>query len=277
MVRLIALDLDDTLLRSDLTISFYTRRILKKALDRGIAVTLASGRTLRAVLPFARKLGMDKRPAALICENGAFVQDSVTREVYDESFLPAKAAMTVYRLADADGFSVQKYDGDVTYVSRANEFTGIDARLTRLRQVVPPDFAAVVAAGCRKLLIPGDPLTLKPLEEILGTIVGPAEVTMFTSKPYFLEILPPGVNKGAALEKVAARLGISREETMAFGDSMNDEAMLRFAGQSVAMLNADPRVKAVARAVTEKTNNGDGAAQFIAHYVFEKEPFPGVS
>jgi len=133
---------------------------------------------------------------------------------------------------------------------------------------VSENFEDVVESGCRKLLIPGDPLTLRPLEELLRTLIG-EEATLFTSKPYFLEVLPPHVDKGSALAKIAQRLDISREEVMAFGDSMNDEAMLRWAGRSVAMRNADPRIKAITSETTDRTNNDDGAARYIAKHVLK--------
>jgi hydroxymethylpyrimidine pyrophosphatase-like HAD family hydrolase len=102
-------------------------------------------------------------------------------------------------------------------------------------------------------------------------------ITLFTSKPYFLEIMPPACDKGSGLAIVAGRLGLSREEVMAFGDSMNDEAMLRWAAYGVAMLNGDERVKKTARYTTEKTNDNDGLADFIERYVLAGEQLPGAA
>jgi hydroxymethylpyrimidine pyrophosphatase-like HAD family hydrolase len=126
-----------------------------------------------------------------------------------------------------------------------------------------------VAAGCHKLIIPGDPVLLAPFLDILRAYIGD-EATLFTSKPYFAEILPPGADKGSALAWVAQRAGIAREEVMAFGDSMNDEAMIRWAGVGVAMVNGDPRIKAAASAVTVKSNDDDGVACFIEEHVLHR-------
>ena len=97
------------------------------------------------------------------------------------------------------------------------------------------------------------------------------EISLFTSKPYFLEILPPGTNKGTALAKIAEILGVSPEECMAIGDSMNDEAMIRWAGLGVAMVNGDEKIKSIAGLVTDHTNDDDGVAEIIEAYILGKE------
>jgi Cof subfamily protein (haloacid dehalogenase superfamily) len=269
-VRLLALDLDDTLLRSDLSISYRTRNAIRRAEAAGVVVTLASGRNPAAMERFSRLLNLHRRPGFLICSNGAVIEKSDTGEAVFESRIDAAPALTAFDLADAEGFAVQIYEGDCLYVSRRNEFADYDQRLTGLRQVVLENFRDKVAAGCCKLLIPGDPALLEPLETILASCLG-GEVTLFTSKPYYLEILPKGCDKGTALERVAALLGVAREETLAIGDSMNDEAMLRWAGLGVAMANSDDRIKSIAGLVTTSTNDDDGVAEVIERFVLGKE------
>jgi Cof subfamily protein (haloacid dehalogenase superfamily) len=272
-VRLLALDLDDTLLRSDLTISFHTRNVLKKAEKAGIVVVLASGRIPAAMNHFTRQLGLNKRPGYLICNNGTIIQESHTGKIVFEARLPPETALIAYDLANAEGFPVQIYEGALMYISRRNEFADYDQKLTGLKQVVPEDFRVRVRNGCYKLLIPGDPVILRPLEDLFRTYIGD-DVTLFTSKPYFLEILPPGVDKGSALAKVAEIAGLRREDVMAVGDSMNDEAMIRWAGYGVAMANGDERLKKAACLVTGRTNNEDGVADLIERYLFGREPLP---
>jgi hydroxymethylpyrimidine pyrophosphatase-like HAD family hydrolase len=128
----------------------------------------------------------------------------------------------------------------------------------------------MVNCGCHKLLIPGDPGLLAPMEEIIRTYLG-EKITLFTSKPYFLEILPADTNKGTALAKVAELLGVKQEEVLAIGDSMNDEAMIRWAGIGVAMANGDQRIKDIAYQVTENTNDNDGVAEIIEKYILLKK------
>ncbi|MDR0567838.1 MAG: Cof-type HAD-IIB family hydrolase [Spirochaetaceae bacterium] len=268
-IRMIALDLDDTLLRSDLSISYRTRNAIKRAEAAGIVVVLASGRIPAAMERFARLLGMHKRAGYLICNNGTIIQESNTGMIIYEVRIPAKTALVAFDLASAEGFPVQLYDDDIMYVSKANEFADYDQKITGLRQVVVENFRDMVAEGCYKLLIPGDPMILQPLELLLRTYLG-NDATLFTSKPYFLEILPPRTDKGTALEKVAEKLGVARESVLAIGDSMNDEAMIRWAGVGVAMLNADERIKNIASIITERSNDDDGVADVIDRYVLHQ-------
>jgi Cof subfamily protein (haloacid dehalogenase superfamily) len=273
-IKLIAFDLDDTLFRSDLSISGRTRNAIKKAVQRGIIPVLASGRVPDGLLNTVKILGLNKTDGYLICGNGAIILKSRTNEVIEEFLLPPKAALAAFDLIDAEGFPVQIYDDKRIYVSRTNEFSDADHRLTGLTQIIPDDFRALlIEKGAHKMVIPADPMLLKPLEEILRNMMGDS-ITLFTSKPYFLEIMPPTCDKGSSLAIIAGRLGLSREEVMAFGDSMNDEAMLRWAAYGVAMLNGDERVKKAARYITEKTNDNDGLAEFIERYVLGGETPP---
>jgi Cof subfamily protein (haloacid dehalogenase superfamily) len=263
---MIAVDLDDTLLRSDLSISYRTRSAVKRAISAGVVVVLASGRTPTAMHRFVHALALHRKRGYLICNNGTLIRDSLSGELIFETKLPAETALTAFDLSSAEGFAVQLYRDDIMYVSRTNEYTSYDQKLTGLRQVVADNFRDMLREGCHKLLIPGDPMTLAPLESILRTYLG-NEATFFTSKPYFLEILPPNTDKGTALEKVAARAGVSREDVLAIGDSMNDEAMIVWAGTGVAMLNGDERIKKIATMVSERSNNDDGVADIIERLV----------
>ncbi|MDR2313163.1 MAG: Cof-type HAD-IIB family hydrolase [Spirochaetaceae bacterium] len=268
-VRLLALDLDDTLLRSDLSISFRTRNAIRRAESRGVTVVLTSSRAPAAMEHFAALLGLNKRPGFLIANNGTIVQETQSGNLIFDIKIPPQAALLIYDMADAEGFAVQIYDDDIMYISRSNEFAEYDQKITGLRQVVVENFRSMVAAGCHKMLIPGDPMILEPLARLLANYAG--DVSIYTSKPYLLEILPPGTDKGTALALVAEKLSIPREAVLAVGDSMNDETMLRWAGYSVAMVNADERLKEIAALVTEKSNDEDGVADLIERYILGGE------
>ncbi|MFA6508154.1 MAG: HAD-IIB family hydrolase, partial [Treponemataceae bacterium] len=163
-IRLIAIDLDDTLLRHDLTISHRTRAILKKAEAKGVTVVLASGRAPLAMDRYARELDMHKRPGYLISNNGVTILKTDTGEIIKETRLPTDAALAVFDLVRAEGIPVQVYEGDTIYVSRRNEFADQDQKLTGFRQVVVDNFRAMIAAGQLKMVIPGDPMILRPIE-----------------------------------------------------------------------------------------------------------------
>ena len=270
-IRLLALDLDDTLLRSDLTVSGRTKAAIRKAEEAGVKVVPASGRVPFSMEPFVRPLGLYRRSGFLISTNGALVQETLSGRTVHEARLDAKAALAAFDLVDAEDFAMQIYEGDTMYVSRHNEFTEYAKKLTGLKQVVARDFRALLASGCRKMLIPGDPVLLAPLENILRTYLG-NELTLFTSKPYYLELLPANTDKGTALELVAGLLGIRREEVLAVGDSPNDDAMLRWAGVGIAMCNGNERTKALADLVSESSNDEDGVAEIIERHILALRP-----
>ncbi|MDR2658483.1 MAG: Cof-type HAD-IIB family hydrolase [Spirochaetaceae bacterium] len=267
-IRLIALDLDDTLLRTDLSISFRTRKAIKRCIAAGIKVVLASGRTYKSMSHYAKLLSLQKDNSCLICGNGALIQETGTGRIIDQVILPPKPALAAFDMADAEGFAVQIHEDDVVYVSRMNEFAIYEKKLTGVNQTIPDNFREMITKDCHKLVIPGDPMLLRQLEVILRNFVGD-EVTIFTSKPYYLEILPPATDKGTALAKVAARLGIERGAVMAAGDSMNDEAMIRWAGLGIAMCNGDERIKKAAQLITGTSNDEDGLARVIEQYVLK--------
>jgi Cof subfamily protein (haloacid dehalogenase superfamily) len=267
-IKMIALDLDDTLLRTDLGISFRTRKAVKRCVAAGINVVLASGRTYENLRRYVKMLSLHKSGSCVICDNGSMIQSAASGDVVYQVTLPAKPAMEAFDLADAEGFAVQIYENDELYVSRVNEFAMYEKKLTGMNQIVSDNFREMIAKGCHKMVIPGDPMLLRQLEMMLQNFID-SELTIFTSKPYYLEILPPQANKGTALAKVAEKLGVEREAVMAIGDSMNDEAMIRWAGFGVAMSNGDERVKQIARLVTEKSNDEDGVALVIEQYILK--------
>ena len=268
--RLLALDLDDTLLRSDLSISYRTRNAIKRTEAWGVTVVLASGRIPSAMEQYSKLLGLHKRKGYLICNNGALIQESNTGAIVHEVRIDPETALVICDLANAEGFPVQMYDDDIMYVSRQNEFSNYDEKLTGIRQVVVENFRAMVGEGCYKLIVPGDPMILEHFESLVRTYLE-EKITLFTSRPYFLEILPKSTDKGTALAMVAEILGIRAEEALAIGDSMNDEAMIRWAGTGVAMVNGDERIKSIADLITDRTNDDDGVAEVIGKYFLNKE------
>lgn len=267
---ILAADLDDSLLRTDLTISMRTKSAIKKAEAAGYLVVLASGRLSLAMEKYVRILNLHKKKGYVISSNGALITESNTGSIVHQAKLPSETALMVYDLADAEGFSVQIYEGDTIYVSRRNEFADMDVKLTNLHQVVAEDFRSMAQAGPLKLLVPGDPMILKPLAEILKNYLE-EKATIFTSKPYFLEILPANCHKGSALAIIADLVQVPRESVIAIGDSMNDEAMIRWAGVGVCMQNGCEEIKKIADIVTRKINDDDGVAAFIEEYLLPSD------
>ncbi len=266
---IIAMDLDDTLLRHDLSISDRTVQTLERCAERGILPVLASGRSPEAMAPYARRIGLDVMPSYIIANNGSQILRSNTFDSIYERFIPTDIAIEAFRLCEDAGLSCHIYERDMMYVSKETEYSQQDFNLSGLKPVVPDDYEQIIRKGVYKLVIPGDPEYIVAVEAELKVLFE-GRATIFVSKPYFMEILPIGAGKGEALKELAEdMLRIPSERVMAFGDSMNDESMLRYAPISVAMKNSRPEILRLARHVTERTNDEDGLAYFLEKHVLD--------
>ena len=266
-IDIITMDLDDTLLRQDLSISDRTVRTLAAVADRGIKVVIASGRAPQAIYPYAEKIGLDQMQSYLICNNGSLVITSDTRETVIEHKLPVDIALEAFRLTVDAGLSCHVYDNNVIFVSKETEYSDRDWQLSGLKPIVPDDYELLIREGVYKLVIPGDAEYIVPVEAEFKVLFKD-RATIFVSKPYFLEVLPLNAGKGEALKEIAEGIiGTSRDRVMAFGDSMNDESMIQYAGQSVAMSNGRSEIITLARHVTYKSNDDDGIADFLERTV----------
>ncbi|MBQ7366631.1 MAG: HAD family phosphatase [Spirochaetaceae bacterium] len=266
--RIMAIDLDDTLLREDLTISPYTVQTLQKATAAGIYVTLCSGRTDNAILPFVRQLEIAglEQGRFIIAQNGAVIYDlHLRREILYRTVEP-EILLEANAIASGLGLFPEVYNPTTIFTAQHNKWTQIDVGLTGLHMEVVPDFPALLWQGHPKMVIPGEPEVLLRLQDELRERIG-SRCVIFISKPYFLEIMPYNCGKGEALQWLCSRLAIPLEAAMAFGDSMNDESMIRLAGMSVAMVNGLDSIKDMARYVTELSNNQDGLARFVDDFV----------
>jgi Cof subfamily protein (haloacid dehalogenase superfamily) len=169
-------------------------------------------------------------------------------------------------VAKQHGMFTLVYGADTIYTQEDNEWTQIDVKLNGLKMEVVEDYEKFLEKGHPKILIPGDPEKIQEVQKELKAILkDTAEI--FTSKPYFLEILPKNCGKGVALIWLANHLGIPQENTMCFGDSMNDENMFIHANHSVAMINGLDHIKNMAKYITAYTNDQDGVAHFIEDWI----------
>lgn len=261
-VRLIALDLDDTLLSPDLSISPDNAAAVREALDAGIATILASGRTIASMRPYAASLGMLGRGLPIVCVNGAEIRDVDSSAIIRRLVLPEDACALVTEELASHGLPVQAYDDDCIVVTEPNAWTDRDSALTGLPSRVAVDRRELSERPRSKLLSAGDPARIAELAPLLRErLDGIAEIVI--SKPYFLEVLPAGADKGEALAWVAAARGVPREEVMAVGDAGNDVGMVSWAGLGCAPADAREEVLAIARHVSPRAHDRDAVAELI--------------
>ncbi|MCM3670973.1 Cof-type HAD-IIB family hydrolase [Mesobacillus maritimus] len=266
--KMIVLDLDDTLLRDDQTISDRTKEALMKAQEQGVKVVLASGRPTYGMLPIADELSLAKYGSFILSFNGGKIINYETKEELFSSTLPLTAVKKLYELSQREGVDIHTYVGDEIITESDNPYTKIESELTRLPINLATSFVDAVQEEVVKVLMVGNPDKLKVVEEKLQNELG-EEYSIMRSKPFFLEFTEKGVTKGTSLNQLIQQCGIKREEVIAMGDSYNDQEMIEFAGLGVAMGNAPDDIKAIANHVTD-TNMNDGVAKVVEEFVLRE-------
>lgn len=256
--RLVALDLDDTLLGRDLVFTPRVRRAVQAAMDVGLMVTLATGRMFRSALPLARELGMT---LPIICYQGALVKDPLSMEVLFHRPVPLENARQIIQMTRNWGLHVNVYVDDELYVARVTPEAESYVRIAQVPVHPVGDLLEFLKSPPTKVVIVSDEATI---DRVMGDLRKMFGQTLYVTKslPMFCEIAHPGCNKGTALAFLAAHLGVSREETVAVGDGLNDLEMVQWAGLGIAMGNAPQQLRDAAGWVTGPLQE-DGAAQAL--------------
>jgi Cof subfamily protein (haloacid dehalogenase superfamily) len=268
--RLLALDLDGTLMGPDLVISQEVKRAITRAKAQGIVVTVATGRVFNATLPFIEGLGID---GPIICYQGALVRHPVSREIYDHTSVPGALAADVVERLQRSGIFVMAFIDEKTCVT--DRRLELDFYLSfhpggEADVVIEPDLVRRVRhTPPTKLQFVADPLVV---EQELAALSAQFTDTLsiVRSHPHFGEVTAPGITKGAALATLAARLGIASEDVIAIGDQENDVSMLVWAGLGLAMGNAPLEVRELADAVIPPVAES-GVAWAIENYLLTDE------
>lgn len=264
-IRMIATDMDGTLLDRDRQISVRTILALKGAMESGALVVLSSGRMLDSITPFAEKIGVN---APVICFNGALTYDVGEGRACAETLMDQATARAVCREMEQMGQYVQGCWGSKFYYAKyAEETRGYEEKCGVRGQEAGMPLSEFIACGVYKLLMivrPGDiPKYLPRLRAKFSD-----KVDFTPSSESFLECVALGVNKGASLRQLGASRGIAPSEILAFGDEQNDLAMLTQVGYGYAMANADEVIRRQVRFVAP-SNAEDGVAQVVERYLSE--------
>lgn len=266
-IKLLATDLDGTLLRGGKPVSEGNIAAAQAAAQAGTIVTIATGRMYRAALPVAEALGLD---VPIITYNGALIK-STSGKIYHEQYLDEDICRQIIDFAAERGWYLQTYSGDELYYSDYGEFAKRyeESQKVSGKNIGYADMRDKVEKMYKMLIITPDPAVTQEWMAQLNAEFGD-RVTLTQSSADFIEIISPGVSKAAALVKLAGMLDIDIRETMAIGDANNDLPMLKAAGFSVAMGNAADDIKAVTDAVTGNCDD-DGWAQAIDKYVLKQD------
>jgi Cof subfamily protein (haloacid dehalogenase superfamily) len=262
-IRLIAMDLDGTLVGTDLILPPRTVAASRAAIALGVQISIATGRMAKSARPFAETLGQS---APIIAYQGALIRamwgpgERLGKLLFHRP-LPAAVARETLAWSTEHGLAahVNHLERFVLPVSdpRADDYSAF----LGARAEIVPDLDAWIHRPVTKILAVAEaPLPTRLLPEARAHFAGRAEVTV--SHPEFLEFLAPGVSKGQAVAWLARRLGIPLDQTMAIGDQFNDLEMIEMVGHGVAMAGSPPEVQAAARYIAPAVAD-EGAAQVI--------------
>lgn len=266
MYKLIAIDMDGTLLTDELEILPSTIEVIQRAVEKGAIVTIATGRMYASAIQFAKQLKIN---VPLITYQGGLIQSMETEEIIYERVLSSKISRQLIEIAEERSLHFQVYQDDLVYGAIENERLVTYAEKVKVSYKVEPNLYKLAEKGLTKAIYVGEPNYLLGMQkELKGLFGDSAHITQ--SLPHFLEVTHPEANKGAALRHLAQTLGIDMSETIGIGDNYNDTELLEAAGFGVAMGNAVDALKESADYIT-LSNNDEGVKHVIEKFVLKSK------
>ncbi|SIO10597.1 hypothetical protein SAMN05878443_1403 [Carnobacterium alterfunditum] len=270
MIKLVAIDLDGTLLNGEHIISNENKEAIKKAKEQGVKVVLCTGRPLLGMISYLEELNLRESGDYGITYNGGLVQRTDTGDVLSKTTLTKVETEEIFELSKKINVPCNFIDLENIYEPPYPE--GRDSLYPTVMTALPyvpiimeemsGDIAINKTVFCYSQIL---------LDEAIKNI--PAyffeKYTIMKSRPILLELMPKNVDKGTGIAVLADLLGFEASEVMSLGDEANDAAMIEYAGMGVAMGNATNEIKAMAQYIT-KTNEEHGVAYAIHKFVLNQ-------
>ena len=261
--RAVAFDLDDTLLRDDLTISDYTISVLRRLSARGVKIIPASGRAKLSMKSFVDQIGC---ASVYISCNGAELWDAETHNLIHAELFSAETGKQIAAYGKSRGCYTQTYDGEYFFYNEESVWAERYAASSKLKGIYVGDLEDYIREPRNKILMMAEEDKIADmLREAEPMFHGVASVTC--SKPWFLEFNPPEATKGKALRRAVCGLGLETDDILAFGDSLNDLSMLQTAGRGVLMANGRTDLRPLCDDVCP-SNQEDGVARYLEALFF---------
>ena len=275
MYKLVAIDLDGTLLDMNKEISVRNKQAIKKAMEKGVRVVICSGRVYTGARLYAKEIGsLDP----IIACNGAIITNGIDGDIVYSVYMETEVALKVNSICQRHGIYYHVYAGDTMLTERL-AFTS--QKYYERNRFLPPedrvDIEVVTSMEAKlkampdkvlKFVIVSDqPQLLKKVRQEMEQLT---EVDVMSSNYDNFEVMKKGVSKGTALERLSDLLNIPANMMVAIGDNENDISMFDYAGLSIAMGNGEPEAKAAAKYVTE-ANDEDGVAKAIEKFILAKK------
>lgn len=270
MIKLIAIDMDGTLLNGKKHIDKVQKEAIHEAIEVGIKIVLCTGRPLYGILPFYEELGLSELDSEgyVILNNGCSIHKTKNWELIDQVNFTSDDIDYLYKFSEG-------YDINFTLVNDYYYFN-IDDRKPTDELITDAGFVFSDITNISlkeakngkhkiiKIMFLGNPNIMANFQKENESILKD-KYSSVLSQPYIYEILPKGNNKGTGLKKLAKKLGIKQEEIMAIGDGNNDIEMFEYAHYSVAMENGTKPARKAAKYQTD-SNENNGVAKAIRKY-----------
>ncbi|MCE8565565.1 MULTISPECIES: Cof-type HAD-IIB family hydrolase [Bacteroides] len=271
--KLLVLDLDGTLTNAKKEITPRNREALIRVQQQGVKLILASGRPTFGIAPLADELRMKEFGGFILSYNGGEIIDWSTGEIVYANVLPDEVIPRLYECATRNQLPILTYDRQYIITEYPDDvYVRKEAFLNKMQIYPSKDFLKDIRLPLPKCLIVSEPHRLIPIEAELSVELQ-GQLSIYRSEPFFLELVPQGIDKAQSLSVLLNKLNMNREEMVAVGDGYNDLSMIQFAGLGVAMGNAQEPVKKAADYIT-LSNEEDGVAAVVNKF-FTKAPEKG--
>ena len=259
--KLVAADMDGTLLDGRGEITPATVEEIRKLVDNDVVFTISTGRPMQGVTKYKELLGLI---GPVITYNGAMIVNAEDNTVLFEQGLLREDARKIWELGLKYNTTMCIWAGNQLYGNRLDERIHEYKKLSGVEPLLAEDIEMLLDIGITKILWYDKKERIEEMLMLLSPELF-TEVSYCTSKPTFLEFFSSKVSKAVAMEKIGEYLGISREEMIAIGDGLNDLSMIQYAGLGVAMGNAAKEVKDNAQFVTD-TNEEEGVRKALVKF-----------
>ena len=268
--KLIALDIDGTLINSSHQLTDGVKKAIKKAKEKGVKIVLCTGRPLKGVEQFLDELNLKEEGDYAATFNGALVQDTFTKNPVSHLTLKYEDLVDLYNLSLEVGSRSHFYDTKTLYTFNkdVSDYTVLESHLTGAHlNVTTLDEIPKDISMSKFMMIDHPEILNECIKKIPKKYY--EKYTIVRSTPFFLEFLNPKANKGSGISLLANELGIKKDEVICVGDAGNDKHMIEYAGLGVAMGNATEEIKDLADYIT-LSNNEDGVAHVINKFILDE-------
>lgn len=269
MYKLIAIDMDGTLLNDAKQISPANYEAIQNAKENGVKVVLASGRPLVGFKRYLEELNLVSEDEYVVAFNGAIVQSTAGNKIISKTTLNLEDYKELYELSKELKVNIHALTEDTVISPKDSKYTRLESEINLIhKEIIAVEDVPQDTAILKVMFIDDSKIIDEIIDKIPETVS--SKYTIVRSEPFFLEFLHKSVNKGTGVAALAEKLNIKQEEVICIGDAGNDMHMIKYAGLGVAMGNAFPEIKRVASFIT-KTNEQDGVANVINKFILNGE------